>query len=81
MVPDKPHDYEVVLDDHRLKQEKKCKIIDCQINKEKAQLNYRYEKVNPAKQLRDSPVMKRDLSILMMNMEKVKTFKNLAFIP
>ena len=25
--------------------------------------------------------MKRDLSILMMNMEKVKTFKNLALIP
>lgn len=54
------------------------KIIDYQINQEKAHLQYKYDIANPAKQMRDSNVMKRDLSILMMNMDKVKLFKNMA---
>lgn len=33
---------------------------------------------NPAKVLRDSNAMRGDLSYLVMNMDKVKLFKNMA---
>eukprot|EP00347_Sterkiella_histriomuscorum_P006091 403354100 len=79
LIPDKPHDYEAVLDDVRLKHEKIRRIIDHQINQEKQHLHYRYEKASPVKQMLASTLMKKDVSYLLgVDMEKAKTFKNLA---
>ncbi|CDW85750.1 UNKNOWN [Stylonychia lemnae] len=78
LIPEKPHDYEVILDEFRLKQEKIRKIIDHQINKEKDLLQFKYDISNPAKQMLDQSLMRKDVSILLVNMDKVKLFRNLA---
>lgn len=44
-------------------------------------MNFKYETANPAKQMRESPVMRKGLSPLLINMEKMKPFTNLAFMP
>jgi hypothetical protein len=44
-------------------------------------LQYRYDKQNPVRQLKEGQAaMKKDVSILGMNMDKIKQFNNMAAV-
>ena len=53
--------------------ERKRKIIEHQTNKEKRHLQYKYDMANPAKQIKE-----KSFKVFQLNMDKVKTFRNLA---